>query len=617
MKWLWILFGIGVVSSAFTLSEAGQALLVVMMLTIVGIPFAFVLMIAPVLTGILGLFLITRTILAALPGFRRLGGVTLFCLCSALVAAGLTLVPMLYNQRVQDALPLAVADDVPLSEKTAPGLVVGVKSNPAYCSADCAQLLMAAPDIRVVVGRFEQITDGSTATPPAKSATWALVPSGIGLCEVTLNQAPPDLRIALAEAELRGQCIKQVAMADQIDVIIQHSNHSGTAPGQNRDDRRLELFLRQGGQLDLAFRRTDGHRELLSVPVVFFSANGYGLDPGLSLAPPRTKVKLQSPATEMTRTALLETVLPGQIALPSYEAFGALSPAQAQARLKQVTQIRSALDRARHDAALAALRSGAPEVASQGYEIGNSYLQRLGGGKAELSDVPLLVAMVGEPARIRRSVQRAIDGAPASVLMPVVDAAIDRLIAVNGGLLDRDTKQRLTEIFRLAERQSGPNIAPRLARLDQLVSTPLGRDLAGGLTAVRGLLGPAQASALFSFLDARIADDADKDGFRTIFRGLCLMGPEGRVFLPRITQRLADLAPPQYSPNPRISAYNMVLMGLQDAEIAKVLRIDRYQSDTQRAKAIADIKTARKAAEKTLKRTAKRDRDTVWQQLCK
>lgn len=150
--------------SALILSEAGQVFLVVLMASLAGLPLAFALTILPATTVYLGLVLF------------------------------------------------------PAAAK-APGFVVGLSDRFDRCGKTCAELLMAAPEIRVVLGRFGHIADNDPARPPANATTWGLVPKGIGLCPPPPTQASSALRIAMAEADLRGYCFGAVPMASGIDLI--------------------------------------------------------------------------------------------------------------------------------------------------------------------------------------------------------------------------------------------------------------------------------------------------------------------------------------------------------------------------------------------------------------
>ncbi|MTI01016.1 hypothetical protein [Roseibium sp. RKSG952] len=616
MKWLWALFGVGVVLSAIVLSEAGQGLLIVLMLSMVGIPLAVALMYVPIPTGILGIYLLIRTVLRHLPGFRRAHGLVLFGLSAALVAGVMYLVPIYHNQQVDKALPLVVAEDVPLSGAKAQGLVVGLYSNADRCGQTCAELLMSSPDIQVVLGRFERIKEGDPATPPAGSATWGLVPAGIGLCPWPLNQASSALRIAIAEAELDGYCFAEVPMAEQIDVVIQGYDLPGDAPGQVRDDKRTELFLRNGDNLRLSYRTTTGFRSKLSVPMVFFSEDGNGLDLGLSLAPPKEMVSLASPVPDLSRVALYQSVLPGDIVLPSFEAYAELSRDQRDALRKREAEMRKRLATARYDAALTALGSGDTIEIAKGIKIANSYLRKLTGGGVNTSDVPLFVALMSAPGDPQRTAYHVLDDAPPEVLMPVVDAILDRLIAAGEGPMPGKSKQRYAEILRLAEDQPAEDIAARTDRLDQLVATPLGREMAGGLMASRGIIGPDQAAILFDFLDARIADGDPEDGFQTVFHGLCLMGHQGVSYLNDMAQRERHLGTVKHSPSVRTSVYNMVLMGMDDDAIRQILRFDNYTDASRRQWAESILSKLRAKAESSLDRQKARGVVPPWRHLC-
>jgi hypothetical protein len=121
------------------------------------------------------------------------------------------------------------------------------------------------------------------------------------------------VRIALAKAELNGFCVGQIPNAEHVDVIVRTINVPGDAPGQAKDDRRTEMFVRQGDRLRLAYRVTNGSRNKLSVPLVFFSMHFSGLDLRVSIAPAKDKVPLKSPVATLSRHVLLESALPGDI----------------------------------------------------------------------------------------------------------------------------------------------------------------------------------------------------------------------------------------------------------------------------------------------------------------
>lgn len=169
MRFLWYLFAIGIVSSALVLSEPGQFALVLLMVSFVGFPLAILLSIVPLVTVLLGPVLITFTVMRYLPGLRKLHGVALFGLSVAAVAGVLFTIPSLDNQKVEAAMQSAVADDMPFSGTRAPGLVIGIDGGQLTDTWDDAraELLMASPDIRVVVDDFDQLSDNSPAIPSA------------------------------------------------------------------------------------------------------------------------------------------------------------------------------------------------------------------------------------------------------------------------------------------------------------------------------------------------------------------------------------------------------------------------------------------------------------------
>jgi len=617
MRFLWVLFTICVVLSAVVLSEFGQVLLVLMMLSVIGIPQAFLLMYLPLFTGVLGIILFTGAVIARLPWFRKQGALVLFGLSVALAAGVLFAVPTFYNQKVEAAMPLAVAKDMPLSGTKAQGLVVGLNHRADRCSADCAELLFASPDIQLVLGRFDHLADGTSAAPPANSSTWGLVKRGVGLCPRPPNQSSSALHVAMAEAELDGFCFDQIPMTDHVDVVVRNINKPGDAPGQERDDKRTEMYLRQGDHLRLAYRVTTGSRYKLSVPLVFFSSNGHGFDLGLSLAPPKEKTLLKSPVAVLSTQALLEAALPGDITLPSFEAVRELSRKQQEALRKHERDIRKTLDRARYAAALTALRSDDAAEVAKGFKITNAYLSRFYTTGVSVSEIPLLLASVSTLRIPYFLDDHILPNSPPEVTMAVVDAVLDRLVEIGEAPLDKSTKSALRRILHQAKVRSQFDIRPRLERLDQLASTPRGRELVGGLIAMRGLLGPDQAPALLDYLDVQIADGKAGDGLDTAYRGLCLMGPEGVQFLGDFTQRDVQLGTTKHNSTVYDLSYNLTLMGLDDEKIRKTLRFELY-SDAKRLERTEDLMIkARASAEKSLARETEKGISPPWRRLCK
>lgn len=619
MRFLWVLFAIGIVSSALILSESGQHALLLMMLSMVGIPLAFLLYFVPLVTVLLGPVLITFTVMRYLPGLRKLHGVALFGLSVAAVAGVLFTIPTLDNQKVEAAMQSAVADDIPFSGTRAPGLVIGLDGGQLTDTWGDARaaLLLASPDIRVVFDDFDQLSDNSPAMPSADSTTWGLVQKGVGLCPPPPNQASTALRIAMAKAELKGICVGQIPNADHIDVIVRTIKIPGDARGQVTDDSRTELFLRQGDRLRLAYRVTKGFREELPVPLIFFSADGYGFDLGMSLAPTMQKVPLKSPVAILSEHTLIEAALPGDIILPSFEAAGKLSREQRAALQKQEDDIRQALVHARYQAALAALRSDDSTEIAKGFQITKNYLRGTYSKGLAVSDIPLLSAFVSAPSIPFDLDHRILSNSPPEVTMAVVDAVIDRLATIGEGQIDRSTRSALGDILHWAEQSPQFDVGTRLERLDQLASTPIGRELGRGLIAMRGLLGPDQAQALFNYLDARISDGESGEALRTTFRGLCLMGPEGVQFLDDFADREAQLRMKKPSVNMYDTSFNLTLMGLDDATIRKYLHFELYTDGKQLEGAEREMNNARVWAENRLARALKNGILPPWWELCR
>lgn len=203
---------------------------------------------------------------------------------------------------------------------------------------------------------------------------------------------------------------------------------------------------------------------------------------------------------------------------------------------------------------------------------------------------------------------------PPEVVGAVVDAALDRLVAVGDGPVKGAGARALANILRRAENQPADEVAPRLARLDRLVATRLGREHGAPLVASRGILGPDQATALLNFLDARIADGEAEEGFQTALHGFCLVGPEGVPFLADLAQREQRLARSVFSSNLGSAMREMVLMGIDDAAIRQALRIALY-NDTARVE--NPLAKARAVMEKTLARRKQRGDMPPWRTLCK
>lgn len=168
------------------------------------------------------------------------------------------------------------------------------------------------------------------------------------------------------------------------------------------------MFLRQGDRLRDAYRITQGTRTRLTVPLLFFSEDGYGLKLDLSLGPAKTKQPLQSPLAPLSETALLEAGLPGTITLRDFESYRDLSLDERDALMQREKDIGERLAHARYDAALTALASSDPSEVEKGVTVATSYMRR----GAAASDVPLLVALLDAPGGADRLFSYVLNESP-------------------------------------------------------------------------------------------------------------------------------------------------------------------------------------------------------------
>jgi len=613
----WILFALLAVASALLLSEVGQIVLLMGMISIVGMPLVVTLMLVPAFTVLLGVFLLLSTCFGAVPGVRGRHLILPLGISAALMAAVMTVYPYSYNQRVDAAMPLAIAEDVALNVANDPRFVVGIRDKREKCRQICMELVMASPDVQVVVGAFERIVDKGPARLPAKVSTWGLVANQTGRCPYVPTQASSSLRIALAQAELDGFCVGQVPTPEQIDVIFQNFKVPKNAPGQKGDDKRDELFVREGMQMRLAYRRTQGSRNKLSIPMLPYSTSNHGMELGLSLVPTVDPTPLQSPVPAFSHRALLQAALGKGLALPSPEAASLLSVDERRALQKRKDELNETLHQARHDAALVALQSGDPEQMSKGVETAYSYLRELGEDKATVADLPLFVALIAAPDPARAGAPRALYRAPPEVLMPVVDAVLDHVIAFADAPMDKKMKLRFKNILRLTFKLPAQHLAPSVERLDRMSATRLGRQIGADMVAETGLLGLTRAAALLAFLDGRIADGRAREGFDVAFRGLCLMGPDGTRFLNDVMQRVKELPKGHFGPNLHTAIPAMVVLGWDDNAIRKSLRFDGFSKARDRENAEYRLTKERERVAKNLAQAKKRGVEPTPRTKCR
>jgi hypothetical protein len=407
----------------------------------------------PMLTVWLGIFLAIHTVLRLVPRVSRMDRGGLFVLSAALTVGGLELVPVLNNRSVDQALALAVAEDVPLSTAMAPGSVVGFHADPGVCGQTCAELVMAAPGLRLVLGRFDEAADGKSAVVPPDAETWALAPSEIGLCPWDPTEGSVALRIALAEAELEGYCVTHVPGVERLDILIRQDSPPTDASGQTPADDRLEMFLRDGDVLRVAYRRTTGVREKLARPLMFYMPETVVyIGNELALGPARFRVPLESPVSDLTPAELIDAALPIDFTILDRASFRALSEADQDVALQRLRELMVVLDLARREAALAALQSNDADRIADGITIAEKYLRRAVSRAIDTSDLPLLLAVVSAPGELARWTHAALRNAPPEVLLPVADAARDRLNAIGDARLEGyRSRQSYERIVDLAE----------------------------------------------------------------------------------------------------------------------------------------------------------------------
>jgi len=460
MIYLWVLFLVGVVVSALLMTEVGQAFFIGLTLTArfvapIAMQLTLLLAYVPMLTVWLGIFLAIHSVLRLVLDLR-IGRIGLFALSAALTVGGLTYVPVWHNTRVDEAMALAVAEDVPLSQVGAPGSVVGLYNSQRHCTQLCAEMVMAAPGVRFVNGSFREAADGESAAVPPDYETWALAPGGIGLCQPPAGLFSTGLRIALAEAELAGYCLTRVATPEQVDLLILRQWLPTGARGQTRSDQRVELFLREGDNLQVAYRRTTGSRKKLASPLRFYSPEsgpyGFGID--IAAGPAGFNVGLGSPVSEVSYSQLFKAVLPSDFNILDADSFTALSQADKDTAIQRMRDLGDDLDLARREAALAALQSNNAEEIAKGIAIADRILYDFRNvGILSTSDLPLLVALVSAPGGPGRFTFHALHRAPPEVLLPVADAVRDRLNAIGDGPLDRESRREYQNILRLVERR--------------------------------------------------------------------------------------------------------------------------------------------------------------------
>lgn len=311
MKLLWIVFGLAVLWSTLIISKLGLVLLFLLAVTFVGLPVVFVSLFIPAFTFLLGIYLFIRSIVGIFPGLKQRDELLLSGLSVAIAAGLLTGIPIRQNQHVDDTLPLATVEDMPLSNAKAPGSIVGLHSNPKYCDETCVYLLLGSPDVRVVLSRFEPIAENALATPPADSVTWGSVPKGNEPCDLQRGRnylaSIPGIKKAVED----GFCLMPVPMADRLDVVVQVHRPPAGAPGQWTEDTRTEMHIRQDDHLRLAYRATTGTRHKLSVPMILYWPLDYDLAAGFgSIIRYKDKIPLDNPVPTLSHEALLKAALP-------------------------------------------------------------------------------------------------------------------------------------------------------------------------------------------------------------------------------------------------------------------------------------------------------------------
>jgi len=621
MKVMWIVFAAGALASAFLLSGLGQGLLVIMMISFIGLPLAVPLMFVPLLTATYGLFLVTYTVLMLVPFMRRTNRAIPTVIALALVGGTLTYLPIHLNKEIKPEPARAVASDMPLSDKRAPGVIAGFDTRQDDCTNLCASLLLTVPEAKLVLGEFDASGDSGrvSARVPEGAHTWTLAEGGLGQCPHPHTQASDRVRIALAEAELQGRCLTKVPSPEQVDLMITDTKPAADAPGQFHSDDRKEMFLRDGDSLHLAYRRTTGERHLYTVPLLFYSSDGYGLDLGLSLGPKRTEVSLESPVAARGHIELLERALPGAAALSNLAAPSGLSQKERKALIQREKEVRQRLIQTRHDAALAALTSGDPERLAEGTAAAQRYFGVKSRRGLTDDDLPLLEALLTAPVDPGRDVFPALRHSSPAIKHLAVNTVIDQIIAT-GDAPFPSNNSAIRKRERSAKWLSGyleiDRLAQDLDRIDRLVQTRRGRWFAGEIMHLRGALGPGQAPALLRFLDARRADGEREKGYETIYKGLCLMGPDGVPFLDDVKKREVASKSANSIRASKFVRY-LVPMELDDDAIGQHFRVGELKTEKERSRVAAALEKARGLFESRMSRLKDSDHEYPRHQLCK
>lgn len=310
MRLLWVLFLILVVVSGFLISPAGEALLVAMMFSVVAIPLAVPLMYVPATTVYFGLVLVPVTALRRMPRGRQRSSFAVFVLVAATVGVGIFALPTYLNSRMGPSLDLAVADDVDLSGAKAPGPVIALHRTRTKCDHLCIEIVTTYPHLRLVQGSYDQDISDLTVKPTSRSAVWGMVQKGDAACRNAAWNITPALYPALRQAEQDGYCLERFTPPARVDAVLRQTGAGAFGVERRNADVRMELFLRDGDQLKLAYRSTLGFRRKYEVPLVFLNADfGSGLDLDLSVKPRTVRVPLKSPVPKRTEIGLIGAVL--------------------------------------------------------------------------------------------------------------------------------------------------------------------------------------------------------------------------------------------------------------------------------------------------------------------
>lgn len=611
MRLIWVLFLCLAAVSGFLISDAGEALLVVMIFSIVAMPLVYFLMYLPAVTAYFGLVLLPVTLLRWLPWIRRRNSFLLFVLVAAVVGAGVYALPTYLNSRLDRSLAVAIARDMDLTGAKAPGHVVALHSDRTKCDEVCVNLLSQFPQLRLVLGRFDQKRAQLSLKPTSGSVTWGLVEKGIGECRDPLWTYNRAVQAALVQAELQGYCLERLAAPAQVDAILRR--HEGGGPGfgrgQKRADTWTELFLRDGTGLRLAYRTTSGFRRKFDVPLVFFAPDfGSGLDLKLSLKPRTVEFPLKTTVPARTDKSLIAAILPDGTVDLAHDAEIPSSDAQAEL-FRRIAHARSS-------AALAALQSDDPKEIAKGRTIASNYMSLIARQGFAEADLPLIRVLISMPDIPLILSQVTLPNSSEAVRGAAIDNVLDLLVAAdNLPKADHDWRA-LRSILQLAVVKPGYDLSARLTQLDQITQTREGREITGGMTAMRGLLGPDQATAVFAFLDARIADGEPFDGFRVALRGLCMMGPEGAQFLDALDRRESLQDTPIFGWGDYAVMRNLVRMGVDDDTIGAFLHFDSLLQAQARDAAHDALKRARASAEQTLAVAAQKGVTPPWRFLC-